>query len=83
MKSLCENTVPVNGRPRRLRGLAAPAGCRRPKARRSLLRAGRLPGVRRVELSMAEADAKATVAALKAAALIKSKKADWRLVAAA
>jgi len=32
---------------------------------------------------MAEADAKATVAALKAAALIKSKKADWRLVAAA
>ena len=32
---------------------------------------------------MAEADAMATVAALKAAALIKSKKADWRLVAAA
>ena len=32
---------------------------------------------------MAEADAKATVAALKDAALIKSRKADWRLVAAA
>ena len=32
---------------------------------------------------MAEADAKAAVAALKDAALIKSRKADWRLVAAA
>ena len=32
---------------------------------------------------MAEAGAKAAVAALKDATLIKSKKADWRLVAAA